>query len=187
MIPSGMERQSSIGQSGGTFDQYQDFDTESFVGSEHSGGKGSTLGRRLSFGKNSNYSSVGTRGTLKSRMTAGPSNRFPTMPTAFPKAPTGTSFPMVPESTAVSNTSSASSETNLDQVYGELTNSNKEGEFGTEAKRQSSFDLPLPPPPPPESPPPDFPPYSPDFDTQTGLNSIQRQDTINMLPPPDFD
>ena len=109
MIPPEMERQTSIG-GGGNFDNYRDFDVESTTGSEFST-KGSTLGRRRSsFGKNSNYLSIGSRGASKRATAAGSSNRFPTLPTAFPKAPSGTSFPMVPESPSLSNSSRTPSE-----------------------------------------------------------------------------
>ena len=183
MIPPALERQSSIIGSGGNFENNNDFDSGSFAGSEYSA-KGSTLGRRSSFGKTSNYASIGSRGNAKSRKTAVPSNRFPTMPTAFPKAPSGTSFPMVPESPSASDTSRTPSEVYPDPIPGEQGN-NQMDKYTVEG--QPGFDLPLPPPPPPESPPPDFPPLDTDMDNQCGLNQMQRQDTINMLPPPDFD
>ena len=56
-------------------------------------------------------------------------------------------------------------------------------------ERKMSFDL--PPPPLPDSPPPEVPPLSPDveFDIQKreSSGSNNRQGTISMLPPPDFD
>ena len=186
MIPPGLERQSSIIGSGGNFENYKDFDTESFAGSEHSA-KGSTLERRSLSLKTSNYTSIGRGGNTKIRKTAVPSNRFPTLPTAFPKAPSGTSFPMVPESPSASDTSRTPSEVYPDPISGEQGNNQMDKEYEYAVEGQSSFDLPLPPPPPPESPPPDFPPLDTDIDNQSGINQMQRQDTINMLPPPDFD
>ena len=170
MIPPEMERQTSIG---GNFDNYRDLDVESTTGSEFST-KGSTLNRRSSFGKNANYLSIGRRS--KGGTAAGSSMRFPTLPTAFPKAPSGSSFPMVPESPSLSNSSRTPSE--IYQNTGSM-------EQGNSIERQSSFDLPLPPPPP-DSPPPEFPPLDPDFgpDFQP---EMKRQETISMLPPPDFD
>ena len=186
MIPPALERQSSIVGGGANFENYKDFDAESSVGSEYSA-KGSTLGSRSSIGKMNNYTSRGSRGNPKSRISAGPSNRFPTLPKAFPKAPSVSSFPMVPESSSASDTSRTPSEVYPDPIYGEQGNDQKDREYEHAVERQPSFDLPLPPPPPPESPPPDFPPLDTDIDNQAGLNQMQRQDTINMLPPPDFD
>ena len=186
MIPPEMERQTSIGGGGGSYDMYPSFDVDSIGGSEYSA-KGSTLGRRRSsFGKNSNYMSIGGRGANKRGTTSGSSNRFPTLPTAFPKAPSNRSFPVVPESPYTSDTSRTPSEVYPEPIYGDQTNDYKKDELEGTIHRQESFDLPLPPPPP-ESPPPEFPPLDPEFDSQAGVNSSHKRDTITMLPPPDFD
>ena len=57
--------------------------------------------------------------------------------------------------------------------------------------KRMSFDLPPPPPPPPETPPPDLPPpeFEMDFEPNNGTRGSfnRQQQTISMLPPPEFD
>ena len=99
-----MERQVSIDIN----EPYKEPDTVSNDGSSIT--NNSTLGRRRSsvtstYVKRPNYLTLG-KGMEKRATTAG--MKFPAVPSAFPKAPGGTSFPVVPESPTSSSHSDVS-------------------------------------------------------------------------------